>query len=227
MHNLIDIIKLECLPRRSCMLTLFDAQNDSAFLYFKEAQLIEVNAGTFWGKEALAVILNWEINSYDLGDLPMGIKRTIWESLDSIIEELVNREAAQEVGQAIRSLTVEDAPTPSQDLSALKDDIQPFIDHFSAIPGFLSLYKAVGDRVRLLAGKAPIRSISAEWFSQFTDRVARLGENLSAGVLVEWYLEVDEFRVWRLEVDGHVIYLVSDVHSSPEEFESAFREVSA
>lgn len=227
MHNLIDIIKLECLPRRSCMLTLYDAQNENAFLYFKEAQLIEVNAGTLWGKDALKMIFSWEISSYDIGELPMGIKRTIWESLDVIVEELVNREVAQDVGDAMRSLEVGDVPTPSSDLSSLRDAIQPYIDQLSVLPGFLALYKTHKNNTRLLAGKAPTRAVSAEWLSQFTDRVTRLGDSLSAGVLLNWYLEVNDFRVWRIEIEGEIVYLMSDLNSNPDEFEAAFQEVIA
>jgi hypothetical protein len=225
MHNLIDIIKHECLPRRSCMLTLYDQNNDSAFLYFKEAQLIEVNAGSFWGKDALKMIFSWEIASFDMDELPMGIKRTIWESLDVIIEELVDRDAAQAVGETMRSLEVGDTLTPSSELSSLRDPIQPYIGKLSQVPGFIALYKAYKENTRLLAGKAPTRAVSAEWFAQFTDRVTRLGESLSAGALLEWYLEVNDFRVWRIEIEGQIIYLMSDVQSSPDEFEAGFREV--
>ncbi len=225
MHNLIDIIKLECLPRRSCMLTLYDTNSDNAFLYFKEAQLIEVNAGTFWGKDALKMVFGWEISSYDMDALPMGIKRTIWESLDVIIEELVSREVAEDVGQAMRSIEAGDAPTPSTDLSGLRDTLQPYIDQLAVLPGFVALYKAHHEKARLLAGKAPTSAVSAEWFSQFTDRVLRLGDSLSAGALLSWYLEVNDFRVWRIEIEGEVVYLMSDFESSPDEFETAFQEV--
>jgi hypothetical protein len=74
---LTELIQNETLPQRNCMLTVFDISGESVFLYFKDSQLIEVNSGKNWGIKALSQVFAWKVNSYAVGELPVGIKRTL------------------------------------------------------------------------------------------------------------------------------------------------------
>ena len=59
--SLEKIIRNECMPVLDCMLTVTDSTGDSAFLYFKEGELVEANFASLWGRDALTEILNWTI----------------------------------------------------------------------------------------------------------------------------------------------------------------------
>ena len=80
-----DIIRDECLPMRDCMLTLQDFTGEAAFLYFKDSELIEANYAALWGKDALAQILMWQLSGYNVAPLPLGIKRSLWEPLETLM----------------------------------------------------------------------------------------------------------------------------------------------
>ena len=80
-----EIIRQECLPLRDCMLTLTDANGEAAFLYFKEGELIEANYAALWGKEALAQIVTWKLEDRTVAPLPLGIKRSLWDRLEYLL----------------------------------------------------------------------------------------------------------------------------------------------
>src|SRR5476651_2603978 len=81
-QSLEEIIRKECLPLRDCMLTITDAHGEAAFLYFKEAELIEANYAALWGKEALAQIVSWKLADSTVAPLPLGIKRSLWDQIE-------------------------------------------------------------------------------------------------------------------------------------------------
>jgi hypothetical protein len=226
MINLIEIIKTECLPRRNCMLSVFESGGESGFLYFKDSQLIEVNSGKLWAKEALQTLFRWNLQSYTLGDLPRGIKRTIWEPLDKVIEDLAGAEAAH----AIKVAAADDfspGTRPSSAVSpmlplAMQDPFLWFVDRLHTLPGFLAAMKDDGDSIHPLVGIAPAHVLSSEWFRQFSDKVGGMGDALGAGVLLEWYLETDVCRVWRFHIHERHIIIFSNVEVLPDEFEEAF-----
>lgn len=228
MINLIEIIKTECLPRRDCMLSVFDAAGESGFLYFKDGQLIEVNTGKLWAKEALRTLFSWHLQSYATGDLPRGIKRTIWEPLDKVVEELAGMEVAAGIKQAGEALPARArtglVPAPVLPL-AMQDPFLWFVDKLHTLPGFLAAMKDDGDAVHPLIGLAPAQVLSPEWFRQFSDKIAGMGESLGAGVLLEWYLETDVCRVWRFHIHERHIIIFSNLEVLPDEFEEAFHQM--
>jgi hypothetical protein len=228
MLNLIEIIKNDCISERHCMLTLYNEQGDSGFLYFKEAQLIEVNAGKLWGKEALGMIVQWSLTSHNISELPRGIKRTIWEPLDQIFSELVDVESGQSLGQAIGQLQMDDLDESfSNAAPALQDPITPMVRQLEAIPGFLAVFKEYGNEVRQLSGGIPSNSLSTDWFEQFTSRAREMGEGLGAGMLREWYMEVEECRVWYIAANETNLFIFSSTEGMVDDFETALREVLA
>ena len=83
--SLEEIIRKDCLPLRDCMLTITDATGEAAFLYFKEGELIEANYAALWGKEALAQIITWRLEDSTVAPLPLGIKRSLWDQLEFLL----------------------------------------------------------------------------------------------------------------------------------------------
>jgi hypothetical protein len=227
MINLIEIIKTECLPRRNCMLSVFESGGESGFLYFKDAQLIEVNSGKLWANDALKMMLGWQMESYTLGDLPRGIKRTIWEPLDKVIEELVGAEAAYGIKDAVGAFAAAGPSTaqlPTLPL-AMQDPFLWFIDKLDTLPGFLCAMKDDGESVLALVGSPPDQVLSPDWFRQFSDKIAQLGHALGAGELNEWYLETELCRVWRFHIHERYIIIFASLDVLPDEFEDSFRQV--
>lgn len=225
MINLIEIVKNECISERNCMLSLYSEESDSGFLYFKEAQLIEVNAGKLWGKEALATIVGWNLSSYNISELPRGIKRTIWEPLDQIFAELVDAESAQSIGQAMGSLQMDDVQDSSQIAPALQDHLAPVVRQLQELPGFLAVFKQSDGNLRQLSGVIPSQSLSTDWFLQFTTRASELGEGLGAGSLQSWFLEVEDCRCWFLPFQETCLLVFSTTDGMVDDFEQACREV--
>ncbi|MGF1679109.1 MAG: hypothetical protein ACFCUX_07945 [Candidatus Methylacidiphilales bacterium] len=224
MINLIEIIRTECISERHCMLTLYNEQSDCGFLYFKEAQLIEVNAGKQWGKDALGTIVSWTISSYNISELPRGIKRTIWEPLDQIFSELVDWESGYSLGQAIGQLQMENLEERAGEAPALRDPLAPIARKLEDIPGFLAVFKQQGDEIRPLSGEMPSRSLSTDWFEQFTTRALDLGTGLGAGDLKEWFMEVEDYRVWYVTLNDTPLLIFSNTDGMIEDFEQQFRD---
>ncbi|MEM1157886.1 MAG: hypothetical protein AAF649_12220 [Verrucomicrobiota bacterium] len=226
MLNLIEIIKNDCIPERNCMLTVYNEQGDSGFLYFKEAQLIEVNAGKLWGKEALTTIVSWPLTSNNVTELPRGIKRTIWEPLDQIFGELVDAESGESLGQVMGSLQMDDlAENTAGPAPGLQDPITPMVKKMEDLPGFLAVYKEYGSELRQLSGGIPSTTLSTDWFLQFTARTKEMGEGLGAGMLREWYIEIEECRVWFIQIEEASLYIFSSVEVMVDEFETALAEI--
>ncbi|MDX6766772.1 MAG: hypothetical protein SFU85_08270 [Candidatus Methylacidiphilales bacterium] len=227
MINLIEIIKTECLPRRNCMLSVFEDAGESGFLYFKDAQLIEVNSGKLWANDALKLMLGWQLSSYTLGELPRGIKRTIWEPLDRVIEDLVGAEAAHGLKDAIGDFATggpSSGPMPVLPL-AMQDPFLWFVDKLETLSGFICAMKDDGENIIPLIGKVPDQVLSPDWFRQFSEKVAVLGQSLGAGEAEEWYLETELCRVWRFHIHERYIIVFASLEVLPDEFEEAFWQV--
>ncbi len=224
MTNLIEVIRLECLPRRNCMLTVFETDGESGFLYFKDSQLIEVNTGKLWAKDALQTILQWRLVSHHLSELPRGIKRALWEPLDQIIEEVAGSEAATGIRDAVGTLPSETAPV---EMPSAADPFGTLINSVASVPGFLALLREDNGVMRLIAGSLPEnQTLSPDWFYQFTERSTALGESLGAGLVKEWFLETDACRAWRVRVAAHDFIVLSDCHVIADDFEEQFRNLA-
>ena len=208
------------------MLTVYNEQGDSGFLYFKEAQLIEVNAGKLWGKDALITIVSWPLTSNNVTELPRGIKRTIWEPLDQIFAELVDAESGASLGQVMGSLQLDDlAESATGPAPGLQDPITPMVKKMEELPGFLAVYKEYGNELRQLSGGIPSKALSTDWFIQFTARTKEMGDGLGAGMLKEWYIEIEECRVWFIQIEQASLYIFSSVDVMVDEFETSLAEI--
>jgi hypothetical protein len=102
-QSLEEIIRKECLPLRDCMLTITDANGEAAFLYFKEGELIEANYAALWGKDALAQIVSWKLADGTVAPLPLGIKRSLWDQIEFLLNPGMAATASGKLG-ALKSL---------------------------------------------------------------------------------------------------------------------------
>ncbi len=207
------------------MLTVYNEQGDSGFMYFKEAQLIEVNAGKLWGKDALATIVQWPLTSNNVTELPRGIKRTIWEPLDQIFSELVDAASGQSLGEVMDNLQMDDLEENVSANPGLQDPITPMVRKLEELPGFLAVYKEYGKEVRQLSGGIPSKALSTDWFEQFTSRAREMGEGLGAGTLSEWFIEIEECRVWYIEANEVRLFIFSSTDGMVDDFEMAMKEI--
>src|ERR1700733_12697153 len=127
--TLEEIIRKDCLPLRDCMLTVTDANGEAAFLYFKEAELIEANYAALWGKDALAQIITWKLDDSTVAPLPLGIKRSLWDQ----IELSLNPGLA-----ATASGKLSPRPGPTFQTQKISAPASPF-DRFKSITGLLKM----------------------------------------------------------------------------------------
>lgn len=223
---LIELIRNDALPQRNCMLTVFDPNGDSGFLYFKDAQLIEVNVGKIWGLKALEQIFSWQISTYTVGELPVGIKRTLWEPLDRMVEQFAGTEAAAGLMDVVRHLPENEGMAMASDPHAT-DPMSMLIQKVCELSGFLVVYREEEAGVRLLAGSPVVAALSPDWFSDFLGKIGVLGESLGGGIMSEWYLELDMCRVWRFSTYTQPLIIFADLEVMPDEFEENCRAILA
>jgi hypothetical protein len=227
MEDLIEIIRTECLPERNCMLTIFDEIGDSGFLYFKDAQLIEVNAGKLWGKPALELIFSKSVASYTLGEVPLGIKRTLWEPLDKMINEVAGEGAGAALIEAVKQL-----PSEGRRLSSaaripleLSDIMTPLVQQLTKVDGLTGVLRETNTQIKMAAGSFPSPAFSEDWFWQLSTKIQSLGDSLGAGNMDEWNVELEECRIWRLKTKKSSIILFYSKAVDPEAFEEEARAV--
>lgn len=205
--KLVDLIRDECLPRRTCMLTVESTSGETGFVYFQDGDIIESNTGALWGEKALAVILYWPLVRYDLYELPMGIKRSLWEPAEDLITKLLNQPPP--AGLAVAP------PTPSQGeelFSQLQIDIQ-------ALSGFLCLWERELGTFRIKAGECPLPYLTTSWFDEIDHQATVFGQALDSGPLLRWSLENDQFRLIKLQQAGREIIVLADKLASEDQFE--------
>lgn len=228
MENLLEIIQTKCLPQRNCMLTVSDVNGETGFLYFKEAQLIEANSGADWGMDALKLVCGWNIDSYHVSDIPMGIKRTLWEPVDKIFEQLYG----EGVGQGLRDAAASAPAAPLEpqavdgfaEMRASGDPLADILEKVSEINGFQALLRDDGKMVKLLQGTPLPDEFNAEFFAAFNDMLDQMGTGLGAGFVEGWYLELSDRRLWRVPYGNTDLIVASDIHCLTDEFEAALKE---
>jgi len=226
MVNLIEIIRTECVPNRHCMLTVFDENSESGFLYFKDAQLIEVNTGKLWGVHALGEIFKWQLSSYTLGELPMGIKRSLWDPLDKLVEQFAGEGAG--AGLIDLAKDVQDEQSSSLAPSFQLDEsspLTPLLASLQQLAGFQALFQEESGSLIKLFGKSPLTTLSPDWFDDFYKKVDAMSEGLGAGLLLEWYMELELCRVWKFNYGLYQLILLADLESDPDDFEDSCRSL--
>lgn len=202
--KLVDLIRDECLPRRTCMLTVDSAQGETGFVYFQDGEIIESNTGNLWGEKALGLILHWSLADYQLYELPMGIKRSLWEPADDLITKLLNQPPPANFS----------APSaPAEELfSQLQIDLQ-------ALSGFICLWERELGTFRVTAGECPLPYLTTSWFDEIDHQATIFGNALDSGHLLRWTFESDHYRLIKLQHGSREIIVLADKMTSEDEFE--------
>ena len=213
-QSLEEIIRKECLPLRDCMLTITDANGEAAFLYFKEAELIEANYAALWGKDALAQIVTWKLAERTVAPLPLGIKRSLWDQ----IEFLLNPGLAATASGKLPVLPVfaSHKSTPSS----------PF-DRFKAITGLLKMIQIKKSKQTVLheANGNAAEAENTEWLTEFADRVKSVGDILGFGSCEKWTIDTERYQVVGLNHDESFLVMLRRKDAVQDDLEAAVNEV--
>lgn len=229
MIDLVEVIKSECLPERNCMLTVEEISGDAGFLYFKEAQLIEASCGGEWGNTAFAEILSWNVETYSLHELPMGIKRTLWEPVDKLIEDVRGAGAGDGVRSAVQNLPdAEVQQEPDVMLDSHSEHLARFqhvIEGLKQVPGFTCLFHEAQGKIRLLSGVVPDEALTGAWLLDFTEECEALGTGLGGGALQSWEMGLKGFRAHLMSYEGEFMFVISSADVDVAEFREGCEDV--
>jgi hypothetical protein len=208
-----DIIRQECLPQRDCMLTLTDANGEAAFLYFKEGELIEANYAALWGKEALAQIVTWKLEDRTIAPLPLGIKRSLWDRLEYLLNPSLAPTASGKL-PAMPAVRAESGPA------------SPF-DRFKAVPNLLKMVYLEGDKESVIfeSAKEGAESENTAWLADFTQRVKAVGETLGFGACDRWTLDTDRYQAVGLSHEENFIALLRRKEAVPDALETVVTKI--
>jgi hypothetical protein len=212
-QTLEEIIRLECLPLRDCMLTVTDSNGEAAFLYFKEGELIEANYAALWGKDALAQIVTWKLSERTVAPLPLGIKRSLWDRIEYLLNPSLS-------------------PTASGRLPALpsfpirKEQSSPF-DRFKAVPNLLKMVYLDREKETIIyeGGKDKNDTEHTEWLIEFAARVKSVGDTLGFGHCEKWTVDTERYQVVGLSHDTNFIALLRRKDAVQDDLESAVETI--
>ena len=212
--SLEDIIRQECLPLRDCMLTLTDANGEAAFLYFKEGELIEANYAALWGKDALAQIVTWKLADRTLAPLPLGIKRSLWDRLEYLLNPSLSPTASGRLPKMPAFPANKLAPT------------SPF-DRFKSIPNLLKMayIEENSESIIFEGGTDRNDTESTEWLIEFASQVKAVGDTLGFGLCEKWTVDTDRYQVIGLSHDANFISLLCRKDSVQNDFEAAVNSI--
>lgn len=211
-QTLEDIIRKECLPLRDCMLTITDANGEAAFLYFKEGELIEANYAALWGKEALAQIASWKLADFAVAPLPLGIKRSLWDQVEVLLNPGVPVTASGRL-----------ASRPTFNAQKLGPS-SPF-ERFHSISGLLKMVQIEAQKTTVLFEAEGEEAENTDWLGEFTERARAVGDTLGFGACEKWTIDTDRYQVVGLNHDDSFIVLLRRKDASQEDLEAAVSEV--
>ena len=197
LQSIEEIIRKECLPMRDCMLTITDSNGEAAFLYFKDSELIEANYAALWGKDALAQIVTWKVADRTLAPLPLGIKRSLWDQLEFLLDPSLVPTASGRLPKLPAFPTRKAAPA------------SPF-DRFKAVPNLLRMVYIDSDKETVIyeGGVDHNDTESTEWLIDFARRVKSVGETLGFGMCEKWTVDTERYQVVGLSHDLSFITLL-------------------
>ena len=201
-------------PQRDCMLTITDANGEAAFLYFKESELIEANYAALWGKEALAQIVGWKLADHTVAPLPLGIKRSLWDQ----VEFLLNPGAVTTASGRV-------AARPGPTFNAQKLSPSSPFERFRAIPGLLKMVQIDRDKSNVLYEAVDDAGENTEWLSEFTERAKAVGDTLGFGACEKWTIDTERYQVVGLNHDESFIVLLRRKDAYQDDLDTAVNEV--
>jgi hypothetical protein len=207
-----DIIRTECIPQRDCMLTITDDTGEAAFLYFKEGELIEANYAALWGKEALAQIAPWNLGDFAVAPLPLGIKRSLWDPVDVLLNPGAAMTASGRIA-ARPTFHVEKVTTAS-----------PF-ERFRAIGGLLKMIQIERTKTTVIFEAEGEEVEATEWLNEFSERAKAVGDTLGFGACEKWTIDTDRYQVVGLNHDESFIVLLRRRDPHGDDLDTAVNQV--
>jgi hypothetical protein len=213
-QSLEELIRKECLPLRDCMLTITDANGEAAFLYFKEGELIEANYAALWGKDALAQIVSWKLADGTVAPLPLGIKRSLWDQIEFLLNPGLAATASGKLGA--RPAFHAQKSTPSS----------PF-DRFKAITGLMKIIQLEKGTENVIFEAAPAEggNENTAWLAEFSDRAKAVGDTLGFGICEKWTVDTERYQVVGLNHDESFIVLLRRKEDFQDDLDSAVNAV--
>lgn len=195
------------------MLTITDSNGEAAFLYFKEGELIEANYAALWGKDALAQIIAWKLAERTVAPLPLGIKRSLWDQIEFLLNP--NR-----MTTASGRVTI--APAfPGQRIAP----ISPF-ERYKAIPGLLKLMHIDRNKITAIHEEtAKGETENTDWLMEFAARAKSVGDTLGFGSCEKWTVDTERYQVVSLGHDEGYIALLRRKDSFQDDLETAVNAV--
>lgn len=216
--SLEHVIRQDCQPAGDCMLTVTDDTGEAGFLYFKEGELIEANFSSLWGKDALGEILKWRITGRALAPLPLGIKRSLWEPLETLLYPGTTGSKSGSLPTASSSKTPKASTVP----------IQGGLDRFRNIPNLLRMVE-IGRDGEVVLFEAPAERGEQEetqWLVDFAGRVRAVGETLGFGACEKWTIDTDKSQIVGFRHDEKLVAVLRRKDAMQEDLESAVTAVS-
>ena len=201
-----DIIRQECIPMGDCMLTITDAGGEAAFLYFKGAELIEANYAALWGRDALAQIIQWKLEDSTVAPLPLGIKRSLWDPIEFLLNPGVVSTASGRLTRPAFN---------AQKVTA----VSPY-DRFKTIPSLLKLIHIKKGKAEVIH-ETPGEPENTDWLIEFADRTKSVGDTLGFGVCDKWTVETEKYQVVGLSHDAGFIVLLRRKEPTLDDLEMA------
>jgi len=211
-QSLEEIIRKDCLPLRDCMLTITDANGEAAFLYFKEAELIEANYAALWGKEALAQIVTWKLADSTVAPLPLGIKRSLWDQIEFLLNPGMTATSSGKLGARPAFNAQKMAPS------------SPF-DRFKAITGLMKMVQIERGKENVLFEAPEGNTENTEWLTEFADRAKSVGDTLGFGVCEKWTVDTEKYQVVGLNHDESFIVMLRRKDDFQEDLDTAVTAV--
>lgn len=216
-QSLEEVIRKECLPLRDCMLTITDAHGEAAFLYFKEGELIEANYAALWGKEALAQIVAWTLAERTVAPLPLGIKRSLWDPLEALINP----------GLPLTPTASGKIPTRTGPTFNAQRIVpaSPF-DRFKSIEGLTKMIQIEKGKSNILF-EAPSETApeNTDWIMDFASRATSVGDTLGFGVCEKWNIDTERYQVVGLNHDNGFIVLMRPKGAFQDDLDTAVTAV--
>jgi hypothetical protein len=208
MTQLEEIIRNECLPAGDCMLTVQDINGEAGFLYFKEGELIEANFAALWGKEAVGQLTSWQIAEHTVTPLPLGIKRSLWDSLEVLLNPNADPTSVAPLKPQFQAQQKkESAPTPW--------------DEFKELPGVIKIVLVRDTKSEVVFEAEGEFSHSTEYMADFVTRSRSVGDTLGMGKLDRWTLNTDRYQVVGLRVESGSLAILRRHDVDLDDFESA------
>ncbi len=205
-----DVIRLECLPLGDCMLTITDASGEAAFLYFKGGELIEANYAALWGRDALAQIVHWKLEDRTVAPLPLGIKRSLWDPIESLLNPGTVTTAS---GRIVRPAFQAQKVTPTS----------PF-ERFKTIPNLQKILHFVKGKSEVVF-QGEDEQENTDWLLEFAERTKSVGDTLGFGGCDRWTIETERYHVVGLDHEEGFIVLVRRKDPTQDDLETAVAAV--